>query len=437
MANHDLPFASGSSRQWLARDAAHLIHPQHDQQRADAAPVWIRGQGATLVDCDGREVLDGLSGLWNVLLGYGRDELIEAAAAQMQRLSFAPVYAGSTHDRAIELAERLAKLCYTSIDDFFFCTSGSEAIETAIKTARYYWSVRGQAEKNVILSRHGGYHGTTLAALAASGQPNYRAHFEPLPEGFVQIAAPQGPHDLASATASIEAIERHGADRIAALLAEPIQVAAGTILPPSDYWREMRELCTRHNILLVSDEIVTSLGRTGDWMGLTRFGIEPDMVVLGKGLSSGYVPLSAVGFNRSIAATIRTGGGSTTWMHAGTNSAHPVAAAVAMANLDLLQQGGYLVRARQLATVLRQALEPLLALDCVAAIRCIGLTAAIEFHPAEPALGVRVQQTALREGLFSRARGDVFHLAPCYACSDVEILSMVSRLRAAIEMCSK
>jgi putrescine aminotransferase len=224
--------------------AASLIHPMHSRRMNEEAIVWKAARGSILIDNEGREYLDGLSCLWNVLVGHGRQELAEAAERQMRELSFASTFAGSTHGKAIELAERLTGVCYPNICHFFFTNSGSEAVEAAIKTARFYWRIQGRPKKSKIVCLTHAYHGTTLGAMSATGQPQYCDAFEPRAPGFIHIESPypyrfeQHSHSVGEAAAGLleQVIVREGADTTAAFLAEPVQAAGGCIVPPDDYW---------------------------------------------------------------------------------------------------------------------------------------------------------------------------------------------------------
>jgi adenosylmethionine-8-amino-7-oxononanoate aminotransferase len=440
----------------LRRDQAHLIHPLHNRGIAEHARVWVSGYGAVLVDENGKEYLDTLAGLWNVIAGHGRSELGHAAARQMSRLGYASGYAGSTNRPAIELAERLAAICYPRINRFFFTSGGAEANESAFKTARYFWKLAGKPTKTRIISRSFGYHGTTLAAMSATGLPSYWTMFEPRVPGFVQIESPYPyrfhPRDVApgdprthgemAADLLEEAIHGEGADNVAALIGEPVQGAGGVIVPPDDYWPRIRTICDRHHVLLIADEVITAFGRTGDWFALGRYGIEPDIVTFSKGLTSGYFPLGGMGVSDAIAEAIDSAAGPQTWMHAFTYSAHPVGCAVALANLNILEREELLPRARGLAERLLPRLKSLESHRHVGDVRGLGLMAAVElvadrdtkaeFLPEEM-VGARVHAATQERGMFTRMSGNTYNLAPCYITHQSEIDRMVDILGESIE----
>jgi putrescine aminotransferase len=442
----------------LQQDQAHVLHSLHNPQAQRHAHIWVQGRAATLIDHTGKEFLDGLAGLWNVIVGHGRVELAEAAARQMSQLAFASAYAGGSNRPAIELAERLAEICYPGIQRFFFTSGGAESNESAFKTARYFWHASGKHAKFKVIGRKWGYHGTTLAAMSATGISSYWPMFEPRTPGFPHIESPYpyrfdatahrcGPGDHRTpgemaADLLEEAILREGADTVAAFLGEPVQGAGGVIVPPDDYWPRIRAICDRHNILLIADEIITGFGRTGDWFALSRYGVEPDILTFAKGITSGYFPFGGMGVNRRVAAAIDAGVGETTWMQAYTYSAHPVGCAVALANLEILHREGLRQRAAELGQRLLAGLKTLSSHPHVGDVRGLGFMAAVEFvadratkaeFPATEKVGARVHEATQERGLFTRLRGDVYNLAPCYVTTETEIDRMVQILGDSIE----
>src|SRR5262245_53853628 len=261
----------------------------------------------------------------------------------MNELAYCTGYAGGSNPRAIELAERLATIIYPSITRFFFTSGGAEATEASIKTARYFWKMLGQPEKTKVISRQWGYHGTTLAAMSATGISTYWPMFEPLVPGFIQIpspypyryVAPAGTSPgIAAANELEQAILREGPETVAMFLAEPVQGAGGVIVPQDDYFPRIRAICDKYDVLFVSDEVITGFGRTGKLFGLQHWGVEPDMILFAKAITSGYFPLGGMGVSEKIAQVLDTG--EQPWMHAFTYSAHPVGCAIALAMLDII-----------------------------------------------------------------------------------------------------
>lgn len=414
----------------LARDQVRLIHPLHSPGlHQQAGHVWVKGEGAILFDADGKQYIDALSGLWNVVAGHGRKELAEAARKQMETLPYCSGYAGSSNLPAIELAERIGGLCYPNVTRFFFTSGGGESSDTCFKTARYYWKLRGKPNKTKVVSRQWGYHGTTLAAMSATGISSYWPMFEPRVPGFVQIPSPypyryQAPpgvsQGIAAANELEQAILREGADTVAMFFAEPVQCSGGVIVPQDDYFPRIREICDQYDVLLVTDEVITAFGRTGKMFGLEHWGVQPDMFQFAKAITSGYFPLGGVGISEQIAEVLDTG--EMTWMHAYTYSAHPVGCAVALKTLDIIQAEDYPRQSAEKGAYLLKSLQQALGdHPHVGEIRGKGLAIGIEFvqdratkaeYPAGEKIGHRVHLAAQERGLFTRLRGDVFLIAP-------------------------
>jgi adenosylmethionine-8-amino-7-oxononanoate aminotransferase len=439
----------------LKRDIAHLIHPLHSRSLHESkAHVWVKGEGAILTDVDGREYIDGLSGLWNVVAGHGRTVLAEAAARQMETLAYCSGYAGSSNEPAIELAERISGMTYPSINRFFFTSGGGESSESNFKTARYYWKLKGKPEKTKVISLQWGYHGVTLAAMSATGISSYWPMFEPRVPGFIQIPSPypyryEIPDDVPPGTSQgvaaaneLEiAILREGPDTVAMFLAEPVQGAGGVIVPQHDYFPRIREICDKYDVLLVSDEVITGFGRTGKMFGLEHWGVEPDMIQYAKAITSGYFPLGGIGINENIAETLDSG--EMVWMHAYTYSAHPVGCAVALRNLDIIEQENFPGQAAEKGAYFLETLQTKFSdHPHVGEVRGLGLMCAVEFvknkstkeeFPAEEKIGIRVHEETQERGLFSRLRGDVFCLAPPIVTSEVQLNRIVEILQKSIE----
>ncbi len=434
----------------LSRDLDHLIHPLHSPKAHRQGHVWVSGEGSVLVDADGRQYLDGLSGLWNVVLGHGRKELGAAAKQQMEDLAYCSAYSGSSNPRAIELAEKLSALAYPSINRFFFTSGGGESSETSFKVARSYWKLKGYPNKTKVISRELGYHGVTLAAMSATGLSAYWPQFEPRVPGFLHIPSPypyryEAPAGtspgIAAADELEQAILREGPETIAMFLAEPIQGAGGVIVPPDDYFPRIREICNQYDVLLAADEVITGFGRTGKWFALEHWGVEPDVVQFAKAITSGYFPLGGVGINDTIAEAFDQS--ESPWMHAYTYSAHPVGCAVALSNLGILEQEGLLAQAAEKGVYLLAGLKAALAgHPHVGDIRGMGLMCAVEyvkdkttkarFEPEEQ-VGAKINSEAQRRGLFSRVVGDVFCLAPPFVTTRAQLDSIVEILSESTE----
>lgn len=416
---------------WLARDARHLIHPQHDAARIAQGHVWQKGSGIVLTDTAGQEFLDGLAGLWNVISGYDCRELIEAATQQLYQLPFASLYAGQTHPAAIELSERLANVCYPSIENFYFTTSGAEANEAAIKTARLFWRRQNRPDKSIILSLTDGYHGTTLGALAASGSDRYQEPFGPRLPGFIPI---EGFSQPGFVDRLAETIQRESPDRIAALILEPVQATAGSWSLSAEDWRRARLACDQADILLIADEVITAWGRIEGWFALEAFGIAPDLVTFAKGLTSGYVPLGGLGIGERVADVVFDTTTHGPWLHGQTSSGHPVSCAVALAQLKLLSEGGLIKAAKQLARDLPIQLTSLETHPAVSAIRTAGSLAAIEVTESlSPDQIAALPELLARRGLITRTRGRIIHLAPAYVASQEQLRRIVAIIEETLD----
>jgi putrescine---pyruvate transaminase len=429
----------------LETDRAHLMHPLHHPSSYGTARIWASGRGAIITDAAGRDYIDGLSGLWNVNVGHGRAELGEVAKQQMSTLAFHSAYAGGSNEPAIKLAERLSGLVYPSINTFFFTCGGAEASETSFKTARFYWKALGQPDKIKVISRRRAYHGLTLAAMSATGLQAFWPMFEPRTPGFLHIDAPD-PYRFTNTDPSVsigvaaanqleEAILREGADSVAAFIAEPVQGAGGVIVPPPDYFARIREICSKHGVLLIADEVITGFGRTGRWFGLEHHGIEPDIIQFAKGITSGYVPLGGIGVSDGVRDVINGVPPGKRWMHAYTYSGHPTCCAVALANIDILERERLPERAAASGDRLLRGLRALESMDGVGNVRGLGLMAAVEVvkdkatkqqFPPEAGLTQKLTDALLDRGLYTRVAMDCICLAPPLVTTDAELDRIVS-----------
>ena len=442
--------AVSTNAELIARDTAHLIHPLHDGTAHQGGRVWVKGEDSILTDADGREFIDGLAGLWNVTAGHGRRELADAMRDQAQSLAYVSGYTGSSNPRAIELAERLGALCYPSINHFFFTSGGGEATDSSIKMSRAYWKLRGKPDKTKVISRIDGYHGVTLAAMSATGMSPYWPLFEPRVPGFVHIPSPypyryEAPDGISQGVAAAneleQAILREGPDTVAMFIAEPVQGAGGVIVPQDDYFRRIREICDRHEVLLVADEVITGFGRTGTLFALDHWGIEPDIVQFAKAITSGYFPFGGIGIGDRIFETLTEDG--RPWMHAYTYSAHPVGCAVALRMLQIVEDEHFPEQAAVKGQYLLDALTAALGdHPHVGEIRGKGLMCAVEMvedratkaaFAADRKVGIQVNRAATEKGLFSRVKGDIFCLAPPIVITNEQIDRIVGILADAVK----
>lgn len=427
-----------------------LLHSLSDDGR-EPPVVLVGGSGSTVWDAGGRRYLDGMSGVWNVSLGYGRSDIARAAGDELETLAFASTYAGFANAPALRLAEKLAAISYDGLDATFFTVSGADANEAAIKTARFAWRRRGRPRKVKILGLEHGFYGMTLATTSAGGMAAFRDGFGPRLEGFVSVPSPypyrcdfaRPGEDPASAAARrlAEVIEAEGADTIAALIIEPVQGSAGVIVPPHDYFQHVRRICDRNDVLLISDEVITGFGRTGEWFGLTHWDVAPDIMTFGKGASSGYLPLGGMIVGSEIADLIRGAPEEERWMHSSTFSGHPACCAAGLRTIAILEDEGYVERVAQVGSSLRAALDPLLDLPVVGEVRGLGLLAGVELvadrgtrrsFPGHLRLGTRVKAIAQELGLLVRSRGDTINLAPPFVVTAGEVEWLARTLGEAI-----
>jgi adenosylmethionine-8-amino-7-oxononanoate aminotransferase len=393
-------------------------------------PIIARGDGCYVWDEHGKRYLDGLSALFCVNAGHGREELAEAAAAQMKELGFY-INWSYAHPRGIELAARIADLAPYDLNRVFFTSGGSEAVESAWKLVRNYHRLRGDGQRTKLIARNLAYHGTSLGALAATGLTGLRAPFEPLTPGGCHVANtnsyhwPAGRDPLWAADAIEERIEFESAETVAAVILEPVQNAGGCFVPQEGYFERVREICDRHGVLLISDEVICSWGRIGHWFGCERYGYRPDLITTAKGLTSAYVPMGAVIVTDRIAEPFMEG--KTMFAHGFTFGGHPVAAAVALANLDILEREDLCGHVRAKEGEFRDRLEGLRDIPIVGDVRGAGYFHAIELvkdRETKESFSAEESEDLLRgflsgalyeRGLICRAddRGDpVVQLAP-------------------------
>lgn len=437
-----------------AGDSAHLIHPLTDHASlADGGPlVLTRGEGCELIAEDGQRLIDGCAGLWTVNLGHDRQDLVEAATTQMEVLPYAATFGGVASHPPIELAERITGLAPPGLSGVFFVSGGSEANETAIKLARRHWVRQGTPQKSIVLAHDRGYHGLTGVTTTATRLRPYHSDFGVQAPDVVEVPAPYtyrcpagtpcDPETCAICTGETleRQIEELGNDRIAALIVEPVFGSGGVIVPPPGYLLRLREICDRHEVLLIVDEVITGFGRTGTWFACEHESISPDLITFAKGVTSGYVPLGGVIVSDELWSELRDPERHPgTLMHGFTHSGHPVACAVALANIEAIEREGLLVRVREASETLARLVAPLREMEEVGEVRQAGLMVGIELvrdketrerWPVEVARGRRAAAMARERGLLTRGLlDDILCLAPPFTISEemmrraVEILA--------------
>lgn len=415
-------------------------------------PIIVKGEGAYVFDSNGKRYLDGLAGLFVVQVGHGRTELAEAAAKQAAELAFFPIWSYA-HPRAIELAERLANHAPGDLNRVFFTVSGSEAVESAWKLAKQFYKLTGKPDKHKVISRQVAYHGTTHGALSITGIPGLKEPFLPLVPSTVHVAntnfyrAPEHGDDLEafgrwSADQIDVAIQAEGPDTVCAVFLEPVQNSGGCFPPPPGYFARVREICDKHDVLLVSDEVICAFGRLGEMFGATRYNYQPDIITCAKGLTSGYSPMGAMIASDRLVAPFLTG--TEAYAHGYTFGGHPVSAAVALANLDIFDREGLNEHVRKNEGAFRETLEKLLDLDIVGDIRGDGFFYGIELvkdkatketfneDESERLLRGFLSKALFAAGLYCRAddRGDpVIQLSPPLICDQEHFDEMEHILR--------
>ncbi|MGZ5369265.1 aspartate aminotransferase family protein [Aeromicrobium sp.] len=420
-------------------------------EKADV-PIIVKGEGPYVFDSNGKRYLDGLAGLFVVQVGHGRTELAEAAAKQAAELAFFPIWSYA-HPRAIELAERIANYAPGDLNRVFFTASGSEAVESAWKLAKQFFKLTGKPDKHKVISRQVAYHGTTHGALSITGIPGLKEPYEPLVPSTVHVAntnfyrAPEHGDDLEafgrwSADQIDIAIQAEGPDTVCAVFLEPVQNAGGCFPPPPGYFARVREICDKHDVLLVSDEVICAFGRLGEMFGASRYNYQPDIITCAKGLTSGYSPMGAMIASERLVQPFLTG--NTTYAHGYTFGGHPVSAAVALANLDIFEREGLNEHVRKNEGAFRETLEKLLDLDIVGDVRGDGYFYGIElvkdkatketFDEDESELLLRgfLSKALYQAGLYCRAddRGDpVIQLSPPLTCGQEHFDEMEHILR--------
>ncbi|MFL5266264.1 MAG: aspartate aminotransferase family protein [Stellaceae bacterium] len=439
--------------QLLEADRRYLVHPLHHPDDHRQPLVVVDGKGAMLRDAEGREYIDGLAGLWNVNIGHGRGELADAASAQMRRIAFASAYIGATNEPAVRLAEKIVRHAYPNSAAVYFTTAGAESNESSFKFARYYWKIKDKPQKTKIISRIHAYHGVTMAAMSATGMAAYHKMFGPLVPGFIQVPPPYAYRwpgneepGIGAADATEKVILAEGPDTVAAVIAEPVMGAGGVIVPPPSYFPRLREICDRHGVLLIADEVITGFGRTGKWFALGHWGVEPDLVSFAKGVTSGYLPLGGVIASRHVHEAIESAPADRKFMHAATYSGHPVCCAVGLRNVEIIESEGLVERAAVMGRRLLAGLEGLRDLATVGDVRGLGMMCGVELvadrDTKAPTLGLgpRFTREALARGLLPRIRpgsadppiGDTICLSPPLS-TPTEVLDRIPQiLREAI-----
>jgi putrescine---pyruvate transaminase len=442
-----------STAEYRALDAAHHIHPFSDMGALNRAGsrVIVKAEGVYLWDSDGHKIVDGMAGLWCVNVGYGRKELADAAYQQLQELPFYNTFFKTTHPPVIELSALLAELTPAPFNHFFYCNSGSEGNDTVLRIVHQYWATQGKKLKKFVISRKNGYHGSTIAGGTLGGMGYMHEQMPSQVEHIVHIDQPYWFGEGGDMTPEAFGLERArqleteilelGPENVAAFIGEPFQGAGGVIFPPSTYWPEIQRICRKYDVLLVADEVIGGFGRTGEWFAHQYFGFEPDLITMAKGLTSGYIPMGAVGLHDRVAKAIIEHG---EFNHGLTYSGHPVAAAVAVANLKLLRDEHIVERVKsETGPYFQRSLREAFANHpIVGEVAGTGLVAGIQLAE-NPKTRKRFANggdvaTICRDFCFNgnlimRATGDRMLLSPPLVVTKSEIDEIVAKAKKAID----
>lgn len=438
-------------------DAAHHLHPFNDNAALakKGTRILTKGEGVYVWDAEGNKLLDAFAGLWCVNIGYGRKELGAAAAKQMEQLAYYNSFFSCTTEPTVRLSAKLAELTPYDLNHAFFSNSGSEANDTILRMVRHFWAVQDQPRKNIVIGRHNGYHGSTVAGASLGGMKGmHKQGGLPIPD-IEHIDPPfwfadggdMDPEEygLVAARRLETKILELGPDRVAAFIGEPIMGAIGVYIPPMSYWPEIERICRKYDVLLIADEVICGFGRTGEWFAADYFGFRPDIMTLAKGITSGYIPLGAAMFNDRIAKVLNEKGGELA--HGYTYSGHPVCAAVALENIRILQDEKIIETCKNdTAPYLAERWKALGEHPLVGEARIVGMVGALELVPAKPArrffeergkVGVMCRDFALQQGLILRATNDSMLLSPPLVITRSQIDEMAEKAWKALDQTAK
>jgi putrescine aminotransferase len=450
--NHSLPMNTQAVQ---ALDAAHHVHPFTDTGALNkkGSKVMAKAEGVYLWDSEGNKILDGMAGLWCVAMGYGRTEFAEVAKAQMNELPYYNTFFQTTHLPAAKLAEEIASITPGDLNHIFFAGSGSEAIDTIIRMVRQYWCIKKKPYKNILISRENAYHGSNIGGASLGGMSGMHAQGLPMMPGVEHIRQPYwygeggdlSPDDfgLECAQALETKILEVGPDNVAAFVAEPVQGAGGVIVPPATYWPEIDRICKKYDILLVCDEVICGFGRTGNWFGCQTYGVQPDLISMAKGMSSGYLPISAVAIGDRVANAFIDH--SDDFNHGYTYSGHPVCAAVALANIQLMKKENIIEYVNQdIGPYFQKKLQDTLAnhpltghiegVGLVAGIALIRDKATKQGFPAGIDVGLICRDHCFENGLIMRATGSRMILSPPLIISRAEVDELFDKAKRCFDL---
>ncbi|TEF21483.1 aspartate aminotransferase family protein [Pseudomonas aeruginosa] len=442
---------NAKTREWQALSRDHHLPPFTDYKQLNekGARIITKAEGVYIWDSEGNKILDAMAGLWCVNVGYGREELVQAATRQMRELPFYNLFFQTAHPPVVELAKAIADVAPEGMNHVFFTGSGSEANDTVLRMVRHYWATKGQPQKKVVIGRWNGYHGSTVAGVSLGGMKALHEQGDfPIP-GIVHIAQPywygeggdMSPDEFGVWAA--EQLEKKilevGEENVAAFIAEPIQGAGGVIVPPDTYWPKIREILAKYDILFIADEVICGFGRTGEWFGSQYYGNAPDLMPIAKGLTSGYIPMGGVVVRDEIVEVLNQGG---EFYHGFTYSGHPVAAAVALENIRILREEKIIEKVKaETAPYLQKRWQELADHPLVGEARGVGMVAALELVKnkktrerfTDKGVGMLCREHCFRNGLIMRAVGDTMIISPPLVIDPSQIDELITLARKRLD----
>ncbi|EIU7150598.1 aspartate aminotransferase family protein [Pseudomonas aeruginosa] len=442
---------NAKTREWQALSRDHHLPPFTDYKQLNekGARIITKAEGVYIWDSEGNKILDAMAGLWCVNVGYGREELVQAATRQMRELPFYNLFFQTAHPPVVELAKAIADVAPEGMNHVFFTGSGSKANDTVLRMVRHYWATKGQPQKKVVIGRWNGYHGSTVAGVSLGGMKALHEQGDfPIP-GIVHIAQPywygeggdMSPDEFGVWAA--EQLEKKilevGEENVAAFIAEPIQGAGGVIVPPDTYWPKIREILAKYDILFIADEVICGFGRTGEWFGSQYYGNAPDLMPIAKGLTSGYIPMGGVVVRDEIVEVLNQGG---EFYHGFTYSGHPVAAAVALENIRILREEKIIEKVKaETAPYLQKRWQELADHPLVGEARGVGMVAALELVKnkktrerfTDKGVGMLCREHCFRNGLIMRAVGDTMIISPPLVIDPSQIDELITLARKCLD----
>lgn len=448
---------SRQGSEWKDLDGRHYLHPftDHKSLAKTGSRIVTRADGVYIFDADGNKILDGMSGLWCVNAGYGRDELVDAAANQMRELPYYNSFFQCAHPPSIELSRMLQEITQPQFNRVFYTGSGSESIDTMIRMVRHYWELKGEPQRKTLIARKNAYHGSTIGGASLGGMKPMHSQGGPMVPRIEHIDQPYwfgsdrslSPDEFGLQAAQLlrQKIEALGPDQVAAFVGEPIQGAGGVIIPPDSYWPEIQKICDEYGILLVTDEVICGFGRLGQWFGADYFGVKPDLMTFAKGVTSGYLPLGGVMVGDRVADALIDKGGE--FYHGYTYSGHPAACAVAIENIRILQRENLVERVRDdIGPYLAERWRTLAEHPIVGETRMVGLMGALELVADKSSLarfdekigaGTLCRDFLVNNGLVMRAVGDTIVVAPPLTLSHEEADELIGKAWKCLDLTQK